>query len=117
VSRIAKEVLQNAILFCCGEEHNVVIRGVLTARWQRNLFGEIEIESCAFEPRPASQTVTCRVSNHACPIDAADVRYQKGLLPPDHVRHECCYRLTSRSAPCCAREIILQAIADGSGGG
>ena len=114
--RISIPVSQNATLFCCGEQHSVVIRGLLTARWQRNLFDEIEIEGCTFEPKPATQTVTCRGCNHAYPVETADVRYSTGLLE-DHLRHEACYRQAARGPVQSAWEIIVQAIPARSGGG
>jgi len=117
VPRISIPVSQNATLFCCGEQHSVVIRGLLTARWQRNLFDEIEIEGCSFEPMPATQTVICRGCNHAYQIETADVRYSKGPLPADHLRHNACYRLAARGAAQSAWEIIVQAIPARSGGG
>jgi len=110
VAKIATTVTQKAVLFCCGEEHPVTVRGELAARWQRDLFGGIEIERCSFELRPASQTITCRTCKETYQVAAADVRYLSGLLLADQTGQEACFHISREGEARSADTIIKDAI-------
>ena len=111
MARISIDVSQAGTLLCCSARQPVVIRGRIEARWQRNLFGAIEIERCTFTPAPALQTFACSECSESLPLDRADIEFAHGTLDAGQIRRDRRFTPGTRGAVSTAEEIIIAAIA------
>jgi len=110
VRAITIEVRQEATLTCCGVAQQVQVSGRLSARWQYNLFGEIEVDRLCFTIHPELQTVLCRECNRAIDLRRGDVNFKSGPVEAAEARSDLRYRLTGREESVSAEAAIRAAL-------
>ena len=110
---IAVDVSQKATLICCGLAQSVHVRGILSARWDYNLFGDIHISHYRFALQPEIQTVLCTQCNRLIDLQHGDVEFKSGLLTPEEACSDLRYRTTAAADTSAQAAIKIALVAQG----